>query len=452
MKVHFIAIGGSAMHNLAIALLKKGFEITGSDDEIFEPSKSRLSVLGLLPEKQGWYPEKITSDLDAVILGMHARENNPELKKAKEIGIKIYSYPEFLYEQTKNKTRVVIGGSHGKTTVTSMVIHVLKYHRINFDFMVGAQLEGFDNMVQFSEDSKIAVFEGDEYLSSTLDPRPKFHIYKPNIALITGIAWDHVNVFSTFEVYVEQFKIFIEKIEKNGSLIYCADDSLLSGIALTARSDIKSYPYHIHPHKENDIVYLLNEGEKYPVKVFGKHNMQNISGARQVCKLLGVTDQQFYEAITTFEGAAKRLQLIGHNNKTSVYLDFAHSPSKLIATIRAVKDHFPKRKLVACIELHTFSSLSEEFLEQYYGTMERADIAYVYFNPNSNKVKQLKPLSPEAVIKAFSTKRLKVFTDSNELVNELKSLDWNDKNLLLMSSGNFDGIDFTTFVKELLNN
>jgi UDP-N-acetylmuramate: L-alanyl-gamma-D-glutamyl-meso-diaminopimelate ligase len=318
--------------------------------------------------------------------------------------------------------------------------------------MVGAQLEGFDNMVQFSEDSKIAVFEGDEYLSSTLDPRPKFHIYKPNIALITGIAWDHVNVFSTFEVYVEQFKIFIEKIEKNGSLIYCADDSLLSGIALTARSDIKSYPYHVHPHKENDIVYLLHEGKNYPVKVFGKHNMQNINGAWQVCKLLGVTDPQFYEAITTFEGAAKRLQLIGQNKFTCVYLDFAHSPSKLVATIRAVKDHFPKRKLVACIELHTFSSLSAEFLEQYYGTMERADIAYVYFNPNSNKVKQLKPLSPEAVIKAFSTKHLKVFTDSYELVSELKSLDWNDKNLLLMSSGNFDGIDFTTFVKELLNN
>jgi UDP-N-acetylmuramate: L-alanyl-gamma-D-glutamyl-meso-diaminopimelate ligase len=452
MKVHFIAIGGSAMHNLAIALLKKGYRITGSDDEIFEPSKSRLSALGLLPEKQGWFPEKITPDLDAVILGMHARENNPELKRAREARLRIYSYPEYLYEQTKDKTRVVIGGSHGKTTITSMVIHVLKFYQIKFDFMVGAQLEGFDNMVQFSDESKIAVFEGDEYLSSTLDPRPKFHIYKPNIALISGIAWDHVNVFSTFEVYIEQFKIFIEKIEKNGSLIYCSDDSLVSGIALIARDDVEKIPYTIHPFKANDLVYLLNEDKKYPVKVFGKHNMQNISGARQVCKLLGVSDHQFYKAITTFEGAAKRLQLIGKNKVSSVFLDFAHSPSKLVATIRAVKEHFPKRKLVACIELHTFSSLSEEFLQQYYGTMERADMAYVYFNPNAIKTKHLKPLSSETVFKAFSTKHLKVFTDSINLVNELKSLEWNNKNLLLMSSGNFDGIDFTTFVMELLNN
>jgi UDP-N-acetylmuramate: L-alanyl-gamma-D-glutamyl-meso-diaminopimelate ligase len=451
MRVHFIAIGGSAMHNLAIALHEKGYKITGSDDEIFEPSKSRLKVLGLLPERQGWHAENITSDIDAVILGMHAREDNPELKKAREMGIKIYSYPEYLYEQTKNKTRVVIGGSHGKTTITSMVIHVLNSIGAKFDFMVGAQLEGFENMVRLSEDSKIAVFEGDEYLSSTLDPRPKFHIYQPNIALISGIAWDHINVFSTFDFYVEQFKIFINKIEKNGSLIYCADDPLVAGIALIARDDVTKYPYHFHPFHADEKVSIISEGKKYPVKIFGKHNMQNISGAKQVCKLLGVTDQQFYQAMETFEGAAKRLQLIGNNKHTSIYLDFAHSPSKLIATIRAVKEHFPKRKLIACIELHTFSSLSGEFLKQYYGTMERADFAYVYFNPEVNKAKNLKPLSPENVAKAFSTKHLKVFTNSGDLVKELKSLEWKNKNLLLMSSGNFDGIDFTNFVKELLN-
>jgi len=450
MKVHFIAIGGSAMHNLAIALHEKGYKVTGSDDEIFEPSKSRLKALGLLPEKQGWHPEIITPDLDSVILGMHARQDNPELKKARELGLKIYSYPEYLYEQTKNKTRVVIGGSHGKTTITSMVIHILNYLGFNFDFMVGAQLEGFDNMVRFSEDSKIAVFEGDEYLSSTLDPRPKFHIYRPNIALISGIAWDHVNVFSTFDIYVEQFKTFIEKIEINGSLVYCADDPLVAGIALIAREDVSKYPYYFHPFHANGTVSLLFEGKKYPVKIFGKHNMQNISGAKQVCKLLGISDHQFNEAIATFEGAAKRLQLIGQNKNTAVYLDFAHSPSKLVATIKAVKEHFPERKLIACIELHTFSSLSEDFLQQYYGTMERADFAYVYFNPEVNKAKQLKPLSPEIVAKAFSTKHLKVFTDSKELVNELKSLEWKNKNLLLMSSGNYDGIDFAKFVAELL--
>jgi UDP-N-acetylmuramate: L-alanyl-gamma-D-glutamyl-meso-diaminopimelate ligase len=450
MRVHFIAIGGSAMHNLAIAMHKKGYKVTGSDDEIFEPSKSRLNALGLLPENPGWHPEKITSDIDSVILGMHAREDNPELKKARELKLKIYSYPEYLYEQTKNKTRVIIGGSHGKTTITSMVIHVLNYYGLNFDFMVGAQLEGFEDMVQFSENSKIAVFEGDEYLSSPLDPRPKFHIYKPNIALISGIAWDHVNVFSSFDVYVEQFKIFIEKIEKNGSLIYSADDPLVSGIALTAREDVKSYPYNYHPFRVDDKVHLLFEGKEYPVKIFGKHNMQNISGAKQVCELLGISGVEFYEALATFEGAEKRLQLIGRNEKTNVYLDFAHSPSKLTASLRAVKEHFPKRKLVACMELHTFSSLSEEFLQQYYGTMERADTAYVYFNPRTIEAKKLKPLSAEAVARAFATKHLKVFTDSAELFDVLKKTDWTDKNLLLMSSSNFDGIDFTKFVSEII--
>jgi UDP-N-acetylmuramate: L-alanyl-gamma-D-glutamyl-meso-diaminopimelate ligase len=347
---------------------------------------------------------------------------------------------------------VIIGGSHGKTTITSMIIHVLSYFNMKFDFMVGAQLEGFDNMVRLSEDASVAVFEGDEYLSSTLDPRPKFHIYRPNIALISGIAWDHVNVFSTFDVYVEQFKTFIDLIEPNGSLIFCADDPLVSGIALIARDDVKKVSYAYHPYESIDNqVFLLSAGKKHPVKVFGKHNMQNINGAKQVCKVLGLTDDQFFEAIGTFNGAAKRLQLIGSNAHSNIYLDFAHSPSKVTATIRAVKEHFPKRKLIACIELHTFSSLSEEFLQQYYGAMERADYAYVYFSPHAIKAKRLKPLSPEAVAEAFSTKHLKVLTSKDELVGELKKINWADKNLLLMSSGNFDGLEFNKFANELLN-
>ena len=451
MKVHFIAIGGSAMHSLALALYKKGYAITGSDDEFFEPSKSRLSAAGLLPKTSGWHPEKITTDLDAVILGMHARNDNPELIRARELGLKIYSYPEYLFEQTKDKTRVVIGGSHGKTSITSMVIHVLSYNRLDFDFMVGAQLEGQEDNIRLTKNAKIAVFEGDEYLSSTIDLRPKFHLYKPNIALISGIAWDHVNVFTTFDVYVEQFKIFIDKIEPDGNLIYCADDPLVSGIALIARDDVSSFPYNYHPYEVIESqVFLLHEGRKYPVRVFGKHNMQNLNGAKQVCKLLGISDKQFYEAIATFNGASKRLQLIGQNDHTNIYLDFAHSPSKLSATVRAVKEHFPKRKLIACMELHTFSSLSEDFLQQYYGTMERADRAYVYFSPNEIEVKKLKQFSVESVERAFDSKHLSVFTDLNALIREMKSIDWKDKNLLLMSSGNFDGLDFTGFAKELL--
>ncbi len=451
MKVHFIAIGGSAMHSLALALNKKGYVISGSDDEFFEPSKGKLASAGILPEKPGWFPEKITKDLDAVILGMHARADNPELIKAHEIGLKIFSYPEYLYEQTKHKTRVVIGGSHGKTTITSMIIHVLHFHHKKFDFMVGAQVEGFDNNVQLSDDSSIAVFEGDEYLSSTLDPRPKFHIYKPNIALISGIAWDHVNVFSSFDVYVEQFKIFIDKIEPNGSLIYCADDPLVSGIALIARNDVKKIDYKHHPYEviDND-VYLLSENKRYPIKIFGKHNMQNINGAKNVCNILGLSDEEFYTAISTFKGASKRLQLIGKNDHTNIYLDFAHSPSKLTATVRAVKEHFPKRQLVACIELHTFSSLTEDFLQQYYGTMERADIALVYYDQKTLEAKKMKSLAPDFVAKAFGTKHLSVFTNSEALINEIKSIELNGKNLLLMSSGNFDGINFTTFADEIL--
>jgi UDP-N-acetylmuramate: L-alanyl-gamma-D-glutamyl-meso-diaminopimelate ligase len=452
MKVHFIAIGGSAMHNLALALQKKGYIISGSDDEIFEPSKSRLLKAGLLPAKEGWQPELVTADIDAVIVGMHARNDNPELVKAKELGLKIYSYPEYLYEQTKNKTRVVIGGSHGKTTITSMVIHVLRTCNIKFDFMVGAQLEGFDNMVSFSDDANIAVFEGDEYLSSPIDPRPKFHLYQPHIALISGIAWDHINVFPTFDKYVEQFRIFINKIEPNGSLIYCNEDSLLSGLSMAARKDINKYAYNDHRYKaEDNNIYLIWNNEKFVVNVFGKHNMQNINGAKKVCNLLGVDDADFYKAISTFKGAAKRLQLLGKNNNTNIYLDFAHAPSKLLATVKAVKEHFPDRYLVACMELHTFSSLNEDFMEQYRGTMDLADRAIVYYSPHALAMKKLPDIQPEAVAKAFGSDNLSVYTNSNLLISELHNMTWRNKNLLIMTSGNFDGIDLAKLTGELLS-
>lgn len=451
MNIHFIAIGGSAMHNLALALQKKGYTITGSDDEIFEPSKGRLQKAGLLPINMGWQPELITENLNAIIVGMHARADNPELLKAKQLGLNIYSYPEYLFEQTKNKTRVVIGGSHGKTTITSMVIHVLRFCSIKFDFMVGAQLEGFDNMVSFSDDAQIAVFEGDEYLSSPIDLRPKFHLYKPNIALITGIAWDHINVFPTFDNYVEQFNIFINKIEPNGNLIYCADDNLLAGISMAARIDISKHAYTHHPYTtENNNIYLVNNNQKHAVNVFGKHNMQNINGAKKACNLLGINDEMFYKAISSFKGAAKRLQLLGKNDHTNVFLDFAHAPSKLLATVKAVKEHFPNRYLVACMELHTFSSLNEKFMEQYRGTMEQADRAIVYYNPNALEHKKLPNINPEAIANAFGSANLSVYSNSNFLVSELHNMTWRNKNLLIMTSGNFDGIDFNKLTSEIL--
>jgi UDP-N-acetylmuramate: L-alanyl-gamma-D-glutamyl-meso-diaminopimelate ligase len=452
MQVHFIAIGGSAMHSLALALQKKGYRVTGSDDEIFEPSRSKLAQAGLLPEQWGWFPEKIHPQLDAVILGMHARDDNPELIRARELGLKIYSYPEYLYEQTKNKTRLVVGGSHGKTTITSMIIHVLTQCGKDFDYMVGAQLEGFDNMVRLSDNAPLAVFEGDEYLASTLDPRPKFHIYQPNIAIISGIAWDHINVFNSFDVYVEQFKIFIEKIEPQGTLIYCADDPLVAGIALIARKDITSIPYHTHPYKViDDEVYLVRGEKLYPVLIFGRHNMQNIAAAKAACQVLGISDEDFYRAIASFKGAARRLQLIASNEYTNIYFDFAHAPSKLTASVKAVKEHFPDRKLVACMELHTFSSLSENFLQQYYGTMEKADVAFVYYNPKVLEAKHLKPITPEMVKKAFGSKHLSVYTQTHELVEALKQIEWKGTNLLLMSSGNFDGLNITDLAQNLVH-
>jgi UDP-N-acetylmuramate: L-alanyl-gamma-D-glutamyl-meso-diaminopimelate ligase len=451
MKVHFIAIGGSAMHNLAIALVKKGYQITGSDDEIFEPSKSRLKKYGILPETEGWDAARINTELDAIILGMHARADNPELIKAKEFGLKIFSYPEYLYDQSKNKKRVVIGGSHGKTTITSMILHVLNHLHMDCDYMVGAQLEGFEVMVKITDDAPIMVLEGDEYLTSPIDRRPKFHLYKPDIALISGIAWDHINVFPIFEIYIEQFTEFARQITQNGTLIYCDADENVRTIGENVRNDIEALSYSTPEHViEAGTTNILFDVKKIPLKVFGEHNLMNMEGARLVCNELGIPDLQFYEAIQTFKGASKRLELVAQNEYTSVFKDFAHSPSKLVATTKAVKKQFPERKLVACIELHTFSSLSENFLNHYRGCLDNADIAKIFFSPHALHLKKLPSISKEQVKEAFGNPDAEVYTDSKTLLNDLLLINWKNKNLLMMSSGNFEGIDIDDLGKKII--
>ena len=450
MKVHFIAIGGAVMHNLAIALHKKGYVVTGSDDEIFEPSRSRLDKYGLLPDDTGWKAGRIKPDLDAVILGMHAREGNPELEKALSLGIPVTSFPEYLFEQTKNKKRIVIGGSHGKTTITSMVMHVLKTHDIRFDYMVGSQIEGFETMVGLSDDSGIAVFEGDEYLSSALDRRPKFHLYKPNIALISGIAWDHMNVFPEYETYLDQFRIFIEKIEAGGTLIYCSDDPELVKLVKSSSRGLTHIPYGEHPHEiRNERTYLQTGNGEYFLPVFGRHNMQNINGARIVCNTLGINDDMFYRAIQSFSGARKRMQLLTKNQSTSVYLDFAHAPSKVKATSQAMKEQFPGRKLVAVLELHTYSSLNEKFLPQYRDSLNAADTAMVYFSPKTLEHKKLPPLTADQVRKVFGRADLQVYNEADLLLQNLRNRDWNNQNLLIMTSGNFDGQDLEGLARDI---
>jgi UDP-N-acetylmuramate: L-alanyl-gamma-D-glutamyl-meso-diaminopimelate ligase len=452
MRIHFIAICGAAMHNLAIELHQKSYQVTGSDDEIAEPSRSRLQKNGLLPQNPGWFPEKITPETDVIILGMHAQKDNPELLRAEELGIKIYSYPEFLYEQTKDKTRVVIGGSHGKTTITSMVMHVLNYHKWDFDYMVGAQIEGFETMVRLNDTSKIAVFEGDEYLASPIDPRPKFHLYHPQIALLTGIAWDHINVFPTFEMYVKQFRDFAALMPDWSTLAYYEEDPYLDEIAEDNEGRLKLKPYKEHPAEIiNNETWLITKIGKIKLGIFGRHNLQNLSGARIICTELGISDAQFYEAIQSFKGAARRLEVLAETAESTVLRDFAHSPSKLTATIEAVKTQFPERELVACMELHTFSSLRKEFLPQYQGSMNLADRAIVYFNPLTIEHKRLEPITPENVKEAFGQGDLEVFTDSDQLFGELKKINWQDKNLMLMSSGNFSGKDLPAFAHELLD-
>lgn len=445
MRTHFIAIGGSAMHNLALALHHKGYQVTGSDDAIFEPSKTRLENKGLLPAEMGWFPEKITTDIQAVILGMHAKADNPELLKAQQLGLKIYSYPEFLYEQSKNKTRVVIGGSHGKTTITSMILHVMHFHNIAVDYMVGAQLEGFDTMVHLTENNDFIVLEGDEYLSSPTDRRPKFHLYQPNIALISGIAWDHINVFPTYDNYVEQFETFIKLITNGGILVYNENDPEVKRVAEAATNPIRKIGYHTPNYTVKDGVTLLQTPEgDMPIEVFGAHNLNNLAGAKWICQNMGVDEADFYEAIATFKGASKRLEKIAENKNNVAYKDFAHSPSKVAATTKAVKEQYPNRKLIACLELHTYSSLNPEFLKEYEGALDHADVAVVFYSPDAVKIKQLEAVTADQIGKAFNREDLIIYTNPAAFKEYLFHLKFDTEQiaLLLMSSGNYGGLDF----------
>ena len=450
MRIHFIAIGGSAMHNLAIALHNKGEQVTGSDDEIFDPSRSRLAAKGLLPEHYGWFEDKISSDIDAVILGMHAKLDNIELLRAKELGLTIYSYPEFLYEQSKNKTRVVIGGSHGKTTITSMILHVMHYHDIQVDYMVGAQLKGFDTMVHLTKENDFIVLEGDEYLSSAIDRRPKFHLYKPNIALLSGIAWDHINVFPTFDNYVEQFRIFLSQITHGGAIVYNQEDIEVKQVVEATQNQIKKYPYQTPRYSvDNGDTLLDTQDGAMPIEVFGKHNLNNLEGARWICQLMGVQQEDFYQAIATFKGASKRLEKIAQGPTSIAYKDFAHSPSKVVATTQALKNQYPERSLLACLELHTYSSLNPEFLSEYKGALDGADKAVVFYSPKAVKIKKLDAVSSAQILNAFQREDLLVFTDPTAFQDYLFAQDFNNTSLLLMSSGNYGGLDFEK-VKEIL--
>jgi len=449
-KVHLIAIGGSIMHSLAIALHLKGLQVTGSDDEIFEPSRSDLARHGLLPGYTGWNPGMITPDLDAVILGMHAHEDNLELIRARELGIRIYSFPEYFYEQTRDKKRIVIAGSHGKTTITAMVMHALRSHGFPFDYLIGSHAPGFEHQLSLADDTNLAVIEGDEYLSSPVDRRPKFHLYHPHVALINGIAWDHINVFPTFGEYVKQFELFIAGIEHGGMLAYYAEDPEIQHILHAARPDIHLVPYKALPyHIDRGITFLDTEGTPVPLQVFGRHNLQNMAGAMAVCQEAGMAPADFIRAMSTFKGADRRLQILRNEPEFSFFFDFAHAPSKLKATIEAVKEQYPDRFLVACMELHTFSSLTKAFLEQYQHTMEKADLPVVFFNPDALAHKKLPSLAPRDILNAFGNNKLEVYSRPEELTTRLLTLPWKGKNLLMMSSGNFAGINMTDFSQKL---
>jgi UDP-N-acetylmuramate: L-alanyl-gamma-D-glutamyl-meso-diaminopimelate ligase len=449
-RIHFIAIGGSVMHNLAIALKEAGHHVSGSDDEITDPSRARLAAHGLLPESQGWHPSQITADLNAVVLGMHARDNNPELLRAQELKIRIYSFPEYIFEASQDKQRIVIAGSHGKTTITAMVAHVLRYFNRDFDYVIGAQLKGFDNTVKLSS-APVIVIEGDEYYASALDPTPKLVRYQHHIGLISGISWDHANVFPDEETYVRQFDIFADATPKGGSIIYCEQDTLALIVGKKERVDVQALSYKAHPHERNERgQYFLTDGTKrYPVKIFGTHNFQNLGGARELLRRIGITSEMFFEAITSFEGASGRLEKIKESSTFSVYSDFAHSPSKVKATVKALREMAPGRDLVACLELHTYSSLTKRFLPQYKDSMKAAHQQIIYINPEKMKSKRLDPLTPPDVKSAFNAPGIIVFENADELRDHLCSISWKHKNLLMMSSGNFGGLNIHELAESL---
>lgn len=450
-KIHFISIGGSVMHNLAIELKRKGYFITGSDDEIYEPSRSRLAAHGLLPVAEGWNPDRITEELDAVILGMHARSENPELLKARELNLKIYSYPEFIYQQSLDKQRIVIAGSHGKTTITSMILHVLKENNRKFNYLVGAHIEGFDNMVHLDDEAPVLIVEGDEYLTSPLDPTPKFLHYQAHIALVSGIAWDHFNVFPTWEFYVSQFESLIKQLPKAGVLVYDETDESISPLIAEERQEITFLPYNAHPAKlqGTQTVLVTAEDGEVPIQIFGEHNLKNLNGAKQICERLGILSEDFYRAISTFKGASKRMNLLASNGDTHVYQDFAHAPSKVYSTTHAVKSQFKDHQLVAVAELHTFSSLNKSFIPQYRGKMDAADVAVVYFNENTVRNKRLEAISATDIQTAFGRDDLLVFTSQEELKNYLEGLSWKHRNLLMMGSGTFGNLDLKQLAEHI---
>ena len=443
MRLHFIAIGGSAMHSLALEMKRMGNEITGSDDAIFNPSKAKLKAAEILPETLGWFPEKITNKIDVVILGMHAKINNPELLKAQSLKLKIQSYPEFLAEISQEKTRVVIAGSHGKTTITAMILHVLNYHDISTDFMLGAPVSAVTETLFVSEENDFILLEGDEYLSSAIDLQPKFLWYQPEIALISGIAWDHINVFPTFETYVSQFEKFIFSIREGGVLLYNQEDLVLKDLVENSPHAVKKIPYRAPTHYiENGITFLDTSEGSLPLSVFGEHNLMNLSGAQWISQLMGLDAVEFYEAIPSFTGAAKRLEKISQGLTAVLYKDFAHAPSKVMATAKAVKDQFKGFEIQICLELHTYSSLDISFINQYKKTLSLADKAIIFYDPEALKIKNRSPISTEIIQAAFDHDFLKVITKTSSLEEYLFSQKYDNKILVMMSSGNFGGLDW----------
>jgi UDP-N-acetylmuramate: L-alanyl-gamma-D-glutamyl-meso-diaminopimelate ligase len=452
-KYHFIAIGGAVMHNLALSLVSKGYHVTGSDDEIYEPSRTRLKNAGILPAQKGWFPEKIKPDLDGIILGMHARIDNPELLKAKELNIPVFSFPEFIYNQSKDKKRVVISGSHGKTTITSMILHVLKFHQKDFDYLVGAQIEGFDLMVRISN-APVIIIEGDEYLTSPIDRTPKFFHYHHHILLMSGISWDHFNVFPTFENYREQFEKLLGMTPSGGTFIYCERDPEVKKLAVNCKlPNVRLIPYQAHSHSiDKGISYLITQNGKLPIAVFGEHNLQNLQGALEVCLNLGLSKENFYTAIQHFKGAAKRQEILARSENSLFFRDFAHAPSKLKATVHAVKNQFPERKLIAVQELHTYSSLNKDFVDNYAHTFDEADIAVIYLNPKAVSLKKLDLMDEQTLRKGFQRNDLRLFTEIDQLKSFLESLDYHQTNLLMMSSGNYDDMDMSQIQLKITKN
>jgi UDP-N-acetylmuramate: L-alanyl-gamma-D-glutamyl-meso-diaminopimelate ligase len=450
MRVHFISIGGSVMHQLAIALHRKGYQVTGTDDEIFEPSRSNLLQEGILPASMGWHPEMITKDLDAVILGMHARNDNPELLKAVEMGLKIYSFPEYIYHESQQKKRIVVGGSHGKTTTTSMIMHVLRHLNLDFDYLVGAKLNGFDQSVNITH-APVIVCEGDEYPASAIEKKPKFHFLFPHVAILTGIAWDHINVFPTFDFYLEQFRIFITKIEVGGLLIYNSSDKVLDQLVKEChRTDIRYQAYEVPDHDIlNGQTTVTIDGHTTGLKVFGNHNLMNLYAAFYACKEIGVSAKDFVSAIADFTGASKRLELLASNEEINVYRDFAHAPSKVKATIEALKQQYPNRKLIGILELHTFSSLNEQFMSEYNGALAKADTAIVFYSKHALEIKRLPDLPVEKIRDGFNQPGLLVMNDKKILEEWLNQTDFSNSNVVLMSSGNYDGLDMLTFAERI---